>query len=160
MIGDELLPATCQAIVAEATKAIEQELVGRTMTMRLPGGPVVGRQITIDAAEKGAPLNMCRVAVLDPNLAPEGEVVRLEYEHDKPSKFGVQRIYSIQSVRRRGEELVLLENFLANGPIEVREEDFRPIKSETYGRATVLNTLHDWVMYRAWQLQEMRKQQK
>jgi len=143
--------------VSEATKAVDQELVSHTLSLRLPGGPVVGKQVTVDATEKSGLLNMCRIAVLNPDVAPEGEVVRLEYEHDRQTKFGPQRIYSIQSVRRQGGRLVLLENFLAESPDHVREEDFRPISSEAYARQTVLKTLHDWAVYRAWQLQKTRE---
>jgi hypothetical protein len=154
---DQLLQETCQTIVTAAAQAIDAEPASRTSSLRLPGGPVVGKQITIDATEKGGLLNMCRLAVLDPEVAPEGEVARIEYEHDKQTKFGAQRVYSIQSVRRKGGELVLLENFLAETPTTVREEDFRPIQSEKYAQETVLATLQEWTHFRAWQLQEMRK---
>jgi len=63
----------------------------------------------------------------------------------------------VQSVRRWGGKLVLLENFMAESPATVREEDFKPIVSEAYGRGGVLKSVHDWVLYRAWQLQEARK---
>lgn len=157
---DRLLQETCQAIVRVAAGAIDAELVGRTAMMRVANGPVVGKQIMIDATnatEKDGLLNTCSIAVLNPELAPEGEVVRIEYEHDKQTKFGVQRVYSIQSVRRRGGELVLLENFLAPNAAAVREADFRQIHSESYAQETVLKSLQEWAHFRAWQLQEMRK---
>jgi hypothetical protein len=153
MDQDQLQPETCEAIVAETARAIDAEPPSQTSDVRMPGGPVVGRQIMIDATEKGGLLNRCRLTVLNADLAPDGEAARLEYEHDKQGKFGIQRVYSIQSVRKRGTKLVLMENFLAPSADAVREEDFRPIGSEAYAQAA-LKTLQDWVRYRAWQLQE------
>jgi hypothetical protein len=92
-------------------------------------------------------MNVCRLSLLDPDLAPAGEVVRIEYEHDKQTSHGISRVYSIQSIRGRAGELVLLENFLAAAPGEVRETDFRPIQSERYAQQTVLSTLKDWTRY-------------
>jgi hypothetical protein len=154
---DQLLQATCESIVTAAAKAIDAEPAGKASNLRLPEGPMVGRQITIDATEKDGPANICRLSVMDPALAPAGEVVRIEYEHDKQGKFGLQRVYSIQSVRQKAGELVLMENFLAESASQVREADFRPIHSEAYAQETVLKTLEDWTRYRAWQLQEARK---
>ncbi len=155
--SDQLLPETVQAIVTAAAQAIDAEPADRTVSLRVPGGLVVGKQITIDATEKDGLANICRLAVLNPDLAPENEVARIEYEHDKQGKFGTRRVYSIQSVRRRGGELVLLENFLATNAAAVREEDFRPIQSEKYAQETVLATITEWAHFRAWQLQEARK---
>ena len=98
-------------------------------------------------------MNRCRLSFLNPDLAPDGEIVRIEYEHDKQGKYGVHRVYSVQSVRRQGRTLVLLENFLAENVQTVREEDFRPILSEAYAQETVLKSVRDWTGYRAWQLQ-------
>jgi hypothetical protein len=53
--------------------------------------------------------------------------------------------------------LVLLENFLADDPQLVREEDFRPILSEAYAQQTVLKSVQDWARYRAWQRQEQQQ---
>jgi len=154
---DQLQQATCEAIVTEIAKAVDAEPSGARMVMRVPGGPEVGWQITVDATEKGGLKSICRLSVLNVDLAPEGEVARVEYEHDKKGKFEARTVYSVQSVRRRGGELVLLENFMAEGPATVREEDFKQILSEAYGRGGVLKSVHDWVQYRAWQLQEQRK---
>lgn len=153
---DKLLQATCSAIVSVTAAAIDNELASHTANLKLPGGPVVGKQITIDASEKGM-VNLCRLSALDSALAPEGEVVRVEYEHDEQGKYGLRRVYSIQSVRKRGAELVLLENFLAESPESVREADFRPISSEFYAQSTVLKTLQDWTRFRAWQRQEAKR---
>jgi hypothetical protein len=154
---DKLLQETCETIVKSAAQAIDAEPAARAVSLRVPGGQMVGKQILIDASEKGNAHNICRLAIMNADISPEGEVARIEYEHDKQTKFGIQRVYSIQSVRRRSGELVLLENFLADSPSEVREQDFRPISSESYARATVLKTLEDWTRYRAWQLQEAGK---
>jgi hypothetical protein len=151
---DQLLQATCEAIVTSAAQCADAEPEGTVMALRLPGGQIVGKQVVIDATEKGGPLNKCRMAVLNPELAPEGEVARIEYEHDKQTKHGMQRVYSIQSVRKRGGELVLLENFLAENAAAVREADFRRIESESYAQQTVLQTMREWAHFRAWQLQQ------
>jgi len=156
--SDQLLQATVQAIVTAVSAAVDAEPRPGVVSLSIPGGPAVGRQITIDATH--APQteglhNICRLSVLDPDLAPAGEMARLEYEHDKQTKFGLQRVYSIQSVRRYGADLVLLENFLAENAASVREEDFRPIESEAYAQGTVLATVQEWVHYRAWQLQQV-----
>lgn len=154
---DRLLQTTCQQIVTEIARAVDAEPPGSRKGLRIPGGPEVGRQITIDATEKGGPMSISRFSILDVNLAPAGELARIEYEHDKQGKFGIHRVYSVQSIRRRGGELVLLENFLAENSVTVREEDFRPIGSEAYAQKTVLKGVQDWARYRAWQLQEERK---
>ena len=118
---------------------------------------MVGKQVTIDATENEGLLNLCRIGVLNPDMAPEGEIIRIEYLHDKETRFDTQRVYSIQSVRRKGAELVLFENFLADKPENVREADFRPIVSETYAQQSVLTTLKDWASWRGWQLQAAGK---
>jgi len=150
---DHLLQATCEQIVLMVAQAVDAEGGQGVMDLRIPGGPVVGRQVSIDATERGGPVNKCRLTILNIDLAPEGEAARMEYEHDRQTRFGLQRVYSVQSVRRRNGKLELLENFLATVPEQVREADFRPIQSESYAQATVLGTLRDWVNYRAWQLQ-------
>jgi hypothetical protein len=154
---DQLLPATCEAIVAAVLQAIDAESVGDLQSIRIPGGPEVGRQVTIDATEEGDRMNRCQLSIFNSDRAPAGEAARIEFEHDKQGKFGVHRVYSVQSVRRRGNDLVLLENFLAENEQAVREEDFKPILSETYARQTVLKSVHDWAKYRAWQRQEAKK---
>jgi len=136
---------------------VEAESTASRRVLRVPDGPEVGWQITIDATEKGGPMSVSRFSILDVNSSPEAEAVRIEYEHDKQGKFGVQRVYSVQSIRKRGGELVLMENFLAENPASVREQDFRPITSEAYAQKTVLKCMQDWAKYRAWQLQEERK---
>jgi len=103
-------------------------------------------------------MSLCRFSILDVNSSPESEAVRTEYEHDKKGKFGVHRVYSVQSIRKRADELVLMENFLAEDPASVREQDFRPITPEAYAQKTVLKCMQGWVKYRAWQLQEEHKQ--
>lgn len=150
---DQLLQATCEQIVMMVAQAVDAEHGQGTMDLRVPGGPVVGRQISIDATEQGGLTNKCRLTILNTDLAPEGEAARMEYEHDKETKYGPQRIYSIQSVRRRSGQLELMENFLASSPEAVREADFRAIQSESYAQTTVLGTLKDWVNFRAYQLQ-------
>ena len=151
---DQLLQATCEQIVLTVAQAVDAEHGRGTLDLRVPGGPVVGRQITVDATEPSGLMNKCRLTILNVDLAPEGEAARIEYEHDKETKYGQQRVYSIQSVRKRHGQLELLENFLATSPDTVREADFRPIQSESYAQSTVLGTLKDWVNYRAWQLQQ------
>ena len=151
---DKLLQATCDRIVLMVAQAVDDEHGQGTQDLRIPNGPVVGRQITIDATEQGGLMNKCRLTILNTDLAPAGEAARLEYEHDKETTHGTQRIYSIQSVRKRNGQLELLENFLATSPETVREADFRPIQSESYAQSTVLGTLKDWVNYRTWQLQQ------
>ncbi|HUD11932.1 MAG TPA: hypothetical protein VMS08_05965 [Candidatus Saccharimonadia bacterium] len=157
---DKLLQATCEAIVATVRKTVEAEDHNRIVSLRLPDGPVVGSQIVIDATERKEFLNICRISLLNPDMAPEGEIARIEYEHDKQTKFGPQRVYSIQSVRRQAGQLVLMENFLAETPAGVREEDFRSIQSDQYAQETVYSTLAEWAHYRAWQLQEAKKSNK
>src|ERR1700757_982665 len=98
---DQLLQATCEMIVTLAADAIDSEPPAGQLNLKLPGGPVVGRQISIDATEKGGLYNICRISVLDTGLAPEGEATRIEYEHDRQTKFGMERVYSVQSVRKR-----------------------------------------------------------
>lgn len=151
---DQLLQATCEQIVLMVAQAVDAEHGQGTMDLRVPGGPVVGRQITIDATEQGGLMNKCRLTILNTELAPEGEAARMEYEHDKETKYGLQRVYSIQSVRKVHGKLELMENFLASSPETVREADFRPIQSESYAQTTVLGTLKDWVNYRSWQLKQ------
>ena len=156
---DQLLQPTCAAIVEEIARAVDLEPNKFRQILRVPDGPELGRQISIDATEKDGPMNICRLAILNVDLAPAGEVARIEYEHERQGKFGMRRVYSIQSVRRQGGQLVLLENFLAEGPTAVREADFKPITSESYARSTVLKSVQDWARYRAWQLQNGQGQQ-
>jgi hypothetical protein len=150
---DQLLQATCEAIVSAAATTVDAEPPNLARMLKTPDGMAIGKQVIIDATEADGLLNMCRVSVLNPDLAPEGEIVRVEYEHEKQTKFEREMVYSIQSVRRRAGKFVLLENFLAERPETVREEDFRPIESESYAQQTVLKTIRDWGHYRAWQLQ-------
>ncbi len=154
---DQLLPTTCQTIVDEVERAVQAEIAQNVQSVLLPGGVAVGKQIVIDATEKTGRVNRCRFSLLNPDRAPAGEVVRIEFEHDKEGKFGVHRVYSVQSVRRVNGVLVLLENFLADDATLVREEDFRPILSESYAQRTVLKSVQDWAKYRAWQRQEAAK---
>ncbi|HVQ43679.1 MAG TPA: hypothetical protein VMT30_01805 [Candidatus Saccharimonadia bacterium] len=153
---DEILQATCQEIVTLVATAIDAESSGELRVMRLPGGAEVGRQMTIDATESGGRMNRCHLSILNADTAPAEEVVRIEYEHDKQGKFEQRRVYSVQSVRRRGGKLVLLENFIAENPETVREEDFRSITSDSYAR-TAVKSVQDWTRYRTWQLQQTRK---
>ena len=150
---DKLLQATCEAIVTAAAQCVDAEPDTGAVALQLPNQTIVGKQITIDAGEKAAH-NICRIAVLNADLAPEGEVTRIEFEHDKQTSHGMQRVYSIQSIRRKRGVLVLMENFLAENAAGVREADFRPIESESYAQETVFKTLQEWAHYRAWQLQQ------
>lgn len=152
---DELLQETCQMIITTVAEAIDREPPGRVTVLN--EGGVVGKQIVLDASEQAGRYNLCRLAVLDVDTSQFGEAARIEFEHDKDTKFGVQRVYSIQSVRKKAGKFFLLENFLATGPESVREADFRPIMSESYAQETVLKTLRDWTRYRQWQLQHPNK---
>jgi hypothetical protein len=154
---DKLLQTTCEKIALTVEHAIAAEPAGTVRGVHIPDGPQVGRQLTIDATEEKGLTNRCRLSFLDPSVAPAGEVVRIEYEHDKEGKYGVHRVYSVQSVRRRGRELVLLENFMAEDSQTTREEDFRPILSESYAQETVLKSVQDWTKFRAWQRQQGKK---
>ncbi len=156
---DGLHQATCEQIVAEIARAVDAEPEASRRVLRTPGGPGVGWQITIDATEKGGPKSLCRLSIMDVNTAPDGEAARIEYEHIKQGKSGAYPVYSVQSIRRRGDGLVLLENFLAENPKSVREQDFRPIGSEAYASQAVLKGVQDWAKYRAWQLQEEHNKQ-
>jgi hypothetical protein len=149
----QLLQATCEAIVNEAMQAVDGEPASLIKTMLGPEGKPIGRQMTIDATEgeKGL-LNMCRIAVLNPDVAPAGEIVRIEFEHEKEAQFEYLLIYSVQSLRRKNGKYVLLENFLADGPESVRESDYHEVLSEAYAQKTVLSTLRDWARFRGWQL--------
>ncbi len=151
---DQLLPATCEAIVAAVQAVVAAEPMKNIQAVVLPNGTAVGQQLVIDATGKDGRVNRCRLSMLNPDMAPAREVVRMEFEHDKDGKFGVHRVYSVQSVRRVNLDLVLLENFMADSPETVREEDFRPILSEAYVRKTVLKAVEDWSNYRAWQRQQ------
>lgn len=153
--GDPILRSTCEQIVTLIAQAVDAEPAQNHKVLMIPGGFQVGRQIAIDATEPGGTLNLCRLSILNVHDAPAGEAARIEYEHDKAGKFETRRVYSVQSVRRRGEDLVLLENFLAISPETVREEDFRAISSEAYAQ-TVVKSVQDWTRYRAWQLQTLR----
>jgi hypothetical protein len=153
---DRLLQATCDVIVREAAQAIDATPPGQALVMKTPDGQAVGKQITIDASETKGQHNICRLAVLNAELAPAGEVTRIEYEHDKQTKYGTTRVYSIQSVRMRGGKLVLMENFLADSPAQVREQDFEPIESESYAQQTVWKTLQEWTHYHRWQMQQQK----
>jgi hypothetical protein len=155
---DQLLQATCELIVTTAARCLDAEPETGLTGLALPEGKIVGKQITLDASE-GKAHNICRISVMDPIYAPGAEVARIEYEHDKETKHGLTRVYSIQTVRKRAGELILMENFLADSPTAVREADFRPIESESYAQETVLKTLQEWTHYRAYQLQEAHKPQ-
>jgi hypothetical protein len=50
-----------------------------------------------------------------------------------------------------------MENFLAESSQTVREEDYRPILSDSYAQETVLKSIQDWTKYRLWQIQEAKK---
>ncbi len=156
-LKDNITQETIGAIVTEVASAIDAEGAQGTLPFKAPGGPEVGRQVMIDATEKDGLMNRCRFSILNPELAPAGEVARIEYEHDKQGQFGVRRVYSVQSVRKNLSGLVLMENFLAESAATVREADFRPISSEAYARATVLSSVQNWARYRAWQRQEAAK---
>lgn len=146
----------CEQIVAAISKSMNAENPAAVQIMRIPGGPEVGRQFMIDAPKEDGLMNRARLSLMNPDLAPAGEVARIEYESDKQGRFGVKRVYSIQSVRRHGSDLELLENFLAESAATVREDDFRPIESAEYARDTVLKSVQSWVDYRAWQLRAGR----
>jgi hypothetical protein len=148
---DLLLQETCEAIVMTAARCLDAEPNNQVTGLALPGGQVVGKQMTITTAEPGGPMNECRISVLDSAVSPRNEVARIEYEHDKQTSHGPTRVYSVQSVRRRAGELVLMENFLAESAEHMREEDFRPIVSESYAQQTVLKTLKEWTGYRNYQ---------
>jgi hypothetical protein len=156
-MNDQLQQSTCEAIVSTAASVVDSEPASLAKALKTPDGTTVGKQITIDATEADGLLNMCRISVLNPDLAPEGEIVRIEFEHEKETKFDIQMTYSIQSVRRRSGQLLLLENFLSDSPELVREDDFRPIRLESYARQSVLGTLQDWSRFRAWQLHSAGK---
>jgi hypothetical protein len=156
--SDKLLQATCQAIVETVAKALDAEPPGSVELIKAPNGAFAGKRVMYNAtdAEKGGLLNLCRISIITPELSPVRELARIEYEHDKQGKFGLQKAYSVQSVRRNAVgELVLSENFLAADENHVRDEDFQPIHSEAYAQQTVLGTLKDWIKFRKWQLQQM-----
>jgi hypothetical protein len=146
------LPDMCWAIVDAVATVIGAEPPTGVRPLRLPNGQEVGRQIMIDATQADGLMNRCRMMILNADLTPMAEAARIEYEHDKQGKFGVRRVYSVQSVRRERGIMTLVENFLAEDSRSVREEDFRPITSAEYARQTVLKSVQDWANYRAWQL--------
>ena len=148
---------TCGEIVRAIAIVVDRAMPDNRKIVRIPDGPEVGQQITIDATEPAGLLNRCRLSILNVDLAPAGEAARIEFEHDKKSAFETRRVYSVQSVRRMDGELVLLENFIADSPKTVREADFREIASPAYARTTVLKSLQDWIRFYEWQLQEARK---
>lgn len=148
--------ATCRQIIELVESAVRLDRA-RVTRVHIPSGMEVGQQLTIDATEQGGLLNQCRLSLLDVKVAPDNEVVRIEYEHDKAGKPQPHRVYSVQSVRRRGDAFVLLENFIADNPATVREADFRSIPAEAYAHDTVLKTLSDWVEFYRWQLQNARR---
>jgi hypothetical protein len=150
---DQLLQDTCKLIVSTVAEAIDAEPATLVTRLGLESGLEYGRQIVISVPQEDGLLNVCRLTVLNSSLNPEAEVARIEYEHDKQTKFGLERSYSLQSVRKRGAELVLMENFLADAPEHVREADFRPILSDSYAQETVLKNLREWTGYRAYQIQ-------
>lgn len=151
-----LMQSTCEEMVAMIRGAAAAEPPSNVTTLQVPNGPVVGKQFTIDATEPKGPMNRCRLSIMDPVVAPAAEAARLEYEHEKAVPSGVIHVYSIQSVRQQAGRYVLLENFLAERPEAVREQDFRPISSADYAQ-TVLKGLESWVKYRAYQLQQSKK---
>ncbi len=150
---DQLLQDTCKMIVTTVAEAIDKEPSAGITKLGTESGMEFGRQIVISVPQKDGLLNVCRLTVLNARLNAEGEIARIEYEHDKQTKFGVERAYSLQSVRSHDDELVLMENFLADAPEHVREADFRPILSDSYAQETVLQTLGEWTRYRAYQIQ-------
>jgi hypothetical protein len=150
---DQLLQETCRAIVTAVAEALDHDIPGHVTRLGLDSGIEYGRQLVIDAAGSDGLLNLCRLTVLNPTLDATGEVIRIEYEHDKQTKFGSERSYSLQSIRRKNNDFVLVENFLADAPEHVREADFRPILSNSYAEETVLGTLRQWVQFRQWQIQ-------
>lgn len=152
--ADQLLQSTCESIVMMMARLIDHEPLGGVVLLKLPDGVLIGKQVTINATEAGGPMNMCRMSVFNPDLAPGNEVARIEFEHEKKGKFGLQHVYSIQSVRRKPGSLVLMENFLASSPETVREADFEPIHSESYAQKMVHETVKEWTHFRAWQLQQ------
>jgi hypothetical protein len=146
------IESICEAIVKAIAELLNMEPPSHLVAVRLANGVVAGRQVSIDATEKGGLLNRCRLSGFDPIVAPAGEVARIEYEDEKSVAGETIRVYSIQSVRMRGGKYVLLENFLAQGPAAVREQDFRSVTSDVYAQQTVLGTVQDWVRYREYQL--------
>lgn len=152
--SDELLQDTCKMIVDTVAEAINTEPPGRAQVIKSETGQVLGKQLVIDAAERAEEkgmMNLCRLTELDPNASEVFEVARIEYEHEKKGKYGLQKIYSLASVRWVAGEMELKENFLADGPESVREADFEKISSESYAQQTVLGNLRDWTKYRLWQ---------
>jgi hypothetical protein len=159
--ADQVLQSTCEKIVTMIAQTIDAEPAGGVTSLRLPEGPVIGRQMTIDASDRDKEgklnaLNLCRISMLNSDLAPEAEVARLEYEHDRLDQFGMQRVYSVQTIRRRAGQLVMFENFLAGRPEAVREQDFRPIHSEAYAQE-MMKEVGQWTRYRAAQLEELHR---
>jgi hypothetical protein len=151
---DSLLQGTCQAIVDVVGEAVGGEPAGGVVPVNMHDGQIIGKQITIDASEKEGKLNLCRLSMLDSAVAPEAELVRMEYEDEREGKSGKHQVYSVQRVRQVGRELRLEENFLAESAMQVRDEDFRPITSDQYAQKTVLATVVEWAHFRAWQIQE------
>lgn len=148
---DQITQATITELITQIAQIIDGE-GGQSEVVRNATGQEIGRQVVIDAGEKGL-ANMCRLTILNPDLAPAGEAVRIEFEHDKQGTYETRRIYSVQTVRRVNNQLELKENFLADSIEDVREQDFRPIRSEEYARSVVLKSIQDWAKFRAWQRQ-------
>jgi hypothetical protein len=150
---DRLMQSTCEEMVALLRGAFAAEPPGNVTTLQVPNGPVVGKQFTIDATETDGLMNRCRLSLMDPVTAPASEAARFEYEHEKESGNDIIEVYSIQSLRQQAGKYVFLENFLAEQPETVREQDFRPISSAAYAQ-TVLKGLEGWIKFRAYQLQQ------
>ncbi len=72
----------CQEIITTIAAAIEAEPAENRATIKLPSGTEVGQQIVIDASEKGGLLSLCRLSILNVDLAPAGEAARIEFEHE------------------------------------------------------------------------------
>ncbi|GAC1371551.1 MAG: hypothetical protein NVSMB39_5400 [Candidatus Saccharimonadales bacterium] len=150
----------CQEIITIIAGAVDAESAQDRQVISTPGGTEVGQQIVLDAAEATGLMNLCRLSILNVDIAPAGEAARIEFEHEKQTPEGKKRVYSVQSVRRVDGKLVLLENFMAHSAKNVREADFSEISSETYARDTIMKSLQEWVKFRAWQLQESGKKGK
>lgn len=155
--SDQQLQSFCEKIITKVAESIDKEPDEAKLTLRVPGGPEIGQQIRVDATDAQGLKNICVLSILNVNLSPASEVARIENERERQGKFSVQAVYSVQSIRRQAGRLVLLENFIAEGPATVREEDFRVISSEQYAKS-VLQSVEDWARYRAWQLQELNAQ--
>lgn len=151
------LDQTVAAIVEQIKTLFAAEPGTGVAPIRSADSRVIGQTLTIDGMGPDKLQNICRLTLFQEGVAGFDEVARIEYQDEKLAGDTKFQAYSITKIKRQGDRFVMVENFLAESPEKVREEDFRLVTSGEYAYGTVLGTLKNWAAYRSGQLAAGRR---